>query len=76
MNKYEVTFPDTARPGVFAVGGIRRGQSAQVEAAEAVRLVDTKGLAFADPNDEAAARRELTPSTPAAPAVDDSNEEQ
>lgn len=76
MSKYEVTFPENVRPGVFAVGGIRRGQSAEVEAAEAVRLVDTKGLAFADPHDEAAARRELTPSTPAAPAVDDSNEEQ
>jgi hypothetical protein len=77
MNKtYEVIFADNARPGVFAVGGIRRGQSGQVSAAEAVHLVDTKGLAFANPADEAAARRELNPSTSVAPAADDSNEEQ
>lgn len=55
---YEVTFPADALPGVFAVGAIRRGQSAQLEAAAAVRLVDVKGLAFANPDDEAAARRE------------------
>ncbi|HXD37227.1 MAG TPA: hypothetical protein VN624_11265 [Rhodanobacter sp.] len=55
---YEVTFPIDALPGVFAIGSIRRGQSAQVGAVEAVRLVDVKGLAFANPDDEAAARSE------------------
>lgn len=59
MNKtYEVTFPLDALPGVFAVGSIRRGQSAQARAAEALHLVDVKGLSFANPDDEAAARRE------------------
>lgn len=57
--KYEVTFATDALPGVFAVGAIRRGQSAQVEAAEAVRLVDVKGLAFASAADAQAARSEL-----------------
>jgi len=55
---YEVTFPLDALPGVFAVGSIRRGQSAQVRAAEALHLVDVKGLAFANPDDEQAARHE------------------
>lgn len=72
---YEVIFPTDARPGVFAVGSIRRGQSAQVDAAEAVRLVDVKGLAFARADDEAAARRELNPNMPEAVAADDSSEE-
>lgn len=75
MNKYEVIFAQGLRPGVFAVGGIRRGQSAQVDAAEAVRLVDVKGLAFASEEQEAAARRELNPSTPDAAAADDNSEE-
>lgn len=57
MNLFEVTFLPTALPGVAAVGSIRRGQSAQVSAAEAVRLVDVKGLAFANPDDEATARQ-------------------
>lgn len=56
---YEVTFPQDALPGVFAVGTIRRGQSAEVSAAAAVRLVDVKGLAFANPDDEHAARAEI-----------------
>jgi hypothetical protein len=72
---YEVIFPANARPGVFAVGSIRRGQSAQVDAAEAVRLVDVKGLAFASAPDDAAARRELTPFTPDAAAPDASEEQ-
>lgn len=55
---YEVTFPIDALPGVFAIGSIRRGQSALVGAAEAVRLVDVKGLEFANPDDETAARHE------------------
>lgn len=58
---YEVIFHDDALPGVFAVGSIRRTQSVEVEAAEAVRLVDVKGLAFANPDDERAARAELAP---------------
>lgn len=66
MNKtYEVIFGLDALPGVFAVGSIRRGQSAAVPAAEAVRLVDVKGLAFANPDDERAARSELA--TPVQP---------
>lgn len=53
---YTVIFPEDARPGVLAVGGIKRGGSARVDAAEAVRLVDTKGLRFADADEERAAR--------------------
>lgn len=65
MKTYEVIFNLDALPGVFAVGSVRRGQSTHVEAAEAVRLVDVKGLAFANPDDEAAARSELTAPAPA-----------
>lgn len=60
MNKtYEVTFGAKALPGVAAIGNIRRGQTVAVPAAEAVRLVDVKGLAFASTADETAARAEL-----------------
>jgi len=65
MNKtYEVVFGTDALPGVFAIGSIRRGQSATVEAAEAVRLVDVKGLAFANADSEAEARAELAAPQP------------
>ncbi|WP_130617996.1 hypothetical protein [Dyella amyloliquefaciens] len=69
MNKtYEVVFRDGTLPGVFAVGGVRRTQSIDVPAAEAVRLVDVKGLAFANPDDERAARAELAPASAPLPA--------
>lgn len=80
MNKtYEVIFGLDALPGVFAIGSIRRGQSAQVSAAEAVRLVDVKGLAFASTDDERAAHNELKPAIEPPPlpatAVTDVTEE-
>lgn len=56
---YTVHFPEDARPGVLAIGGIKRGGSAKVDAAEAVRLVDAKGLRFASATDEKAARGEV-----------------
>jgi hypothetical protein len=56
---YEVCFSKTALPGVRAVGTIQRGDSVKVDAAEAVRLVDAKGLAFASAADDKAARQEL-----------------
>lgn len=69
MNKtYEVVFGQGALPGVFAVGALRRTQSVEVSAAEAVRLVDVKGLAFANPDDERAARAELAAANEPAPA--------
>lgn len=73
MNKtYEVTFGAKALPGVAAIGTIRRGQTVAVPAAEAVRLVDVKGLAFASAADETAARAELAGSAtpPPLPATD------
>lgn len=57
--KYTVTFAPGARPGVIAIGGLYRGKSGEFDAAEAVRLVDVKGLAFANPDDEKAARAEV-----------------
>jgi hypothetical protein len=51
-----VVFPQDARPGVLAIGGIKRGGTAQVDAFEAVRLVDAKGLRFADGDQEREAR--------------------
>lgn len=69
MKTYEVIFRLDALPGVFAVGAVRRGQSTQVDAAEAVRLVDVKGLAFANRDDELAARSELATPVPALPAA-------
>ena len=80
MNKtYDVIFRDTAKPGVRAVGSIKRGDTVKVEAAEAVRLVDAKGLAFVNAADEKAARQELAGATPpdtasAAPAADTTEE--
>lgn len=79
-NTYEVIFRDAALPGVRAVGDIRRGKSVTVDAAEAVRLVDAKGLAFVSAADEKAARQELAgttqPDTPAAaPVAADTTEE-
>ncbi|HET6805323.1 MAG TPA: hypothetical protein VFH59_07790 [Frateuria sp.] len=56
---YTVHFPKDARPGVLAIGGIKRGGSAKVDAAEAVRLVDAKGMSFASAADEKAARGEV-----------------
>lgn len=72
----QVIFPAAALPGVRAVGGIERGQTVSVSAAEAVRLVDTKGLAFASAADEKAARAPATalpiePQPIAAPAAAD-----
>jgi hypothetical protein len=76
MNKtYEVIFGTDALPGVFAIGSIRRGQSAMVDAAEAVRLVDVKGLAFATADSEAEARAELAASTPPLPSNPNLEEE-
>lgn len=76
---YEVFFRDTALPGVIAVGSIKRGGSTKVDAAEAVRLVDAKGLAFASAADEKAARQELSAGdmpepAAAAPAADATEE--
>lgn len=56
---YPVIFSPDARPGVQAIGTLKRGETTRVEAAEAVRLVDVKGLRFATAADEAAARAEL-----------------
>lgn len=80
MNKtYDVIFRDTARPGVRAVGSIKRGDTVKVDAAEAVRLVDAKGLAFVNAADEKAARQELAgsaqPETAASAPVADTTEE-
>ena len=80
MNKtYEVIFRDTAKPGVRAVGSIKRGDTVKVDAAEAVRLVDAKGLAFVNAADEKAARQELagatsTDTAAAAPDADTTEE--
>jgi hypothetical protein len=78
-NAYEVCFSTTALPGVRAVGAIKRGDSVKVGAAEAVRLVDAKGLAFASAADDKAARQELAGAAQpdiaaAAPAADTSEE--
>lgn len=80
MNKtYDVIFRDTARPGVRAVGRIKRGDTVKVDAAEAVRLVDAKGLAFVNAADEEAARQELAvtdqPDIAASAPVADATEE-
>lgn len=74
---YEVIFATTALPGVRAVGSIQRGQKVRVGAAEALRLVDAKGLAFVSAADAKAARQEIaSDSNPAAasPAADTSEE--
>lgn len=67
---YTVHFPTDARPGVLAIGGIKRGGSAQADAAEAVRLVDAKGLRFASGADEKAARAEVAAATEEARVAD------
>lgn len=64
--KYTVTFPADALPGVRAVGHIKRGTSVEVDAAEALRLVSAKGLAFADPSDKSRAESEVNAASPAA----------
>lgn len=65
----EVIFPADALPGVRAVGSIVRGQKASVSAAEALRLVDAKGLAFASPADEKAARQPATETVRPEPSI-------
>lgn len=67
--KYTVTFPADALPGVRAVGHIKRGDSVDVDAAEALRLVRAKGLAFADPSDKSRAEAEVNAAA-AAPAIE------
>lgn len=72
---YKVTFRPDALPGVRAVGHIKRGTAVEVDAAEALRLVNAKGLAFDEPADKARAEAELkaaaettaTPTDAAAP---------
>lgn len=64
--KYTVTFAPGARPGVIAIGGLYRGKSGEFDAAEAVRLVDVKGLSFANADDEKAARAEVEAAAKAA----------
>lgn len=49
------------RPGVLRVGDITPNQPVRVDAAEAVRLVDVKGLEFVHADDEARARAALAP---------------
>lgn len=67
---YTVTFPADALPGVRAVGHIKRGASVEVDAAEALRLVNAKGLRFADPADKGRAEAEVKASTEPALATD------
>lgn len=76
---YAVIFPDTALPGVRAVGSIKRGDTVNVDAAEALRLVNAKGLRFVNANDAKAAQNEVTPpvaaeTAAARPAADTSEE--
>lgn len=52
------------RPGVLRVGDIVPGQPVRVDAAEAIRLVDVKGLQFLHADDEARARGALAPPDP------------
>lgn len=67
---YTVTFPADALPGVRAVGQIKRGASVEVDAAEALRLVNVKGLRFADPSDKGRAEAEVKAASEPAPATD------
>lgn len=47
------------RPGLLACGDLRPGKEYPMPAAEALRLVDTKGFEFVNKEDEQTARAEL-----------------
>ncbi|MGN6234998.1 hypothetical protein [Dyella sp.] len=66
---YKVTFRPDALPGVRAVGPIKRGATVEVDAAEALRLVNAKGLAFDDTAEKARAEAEMTASAQPADAA-------
>ena len=57
---YQLVLDPKRRPGVRRVGNIIAGQPVRISsAAEAVRLVDHKGLSFVDKSDEQQARAAL-----------------
>lgn len=69
---YKVILPKNKRPGLKNCGAYVPGVEYEVDAKEAVRLVDVKGFEFVAKADDKAARAELAkaPAPQAAPVND------